>query len=244
MTFLDYYESTEALVELTYRGFQLTTDMPDIVRILKLGEAKGKEAAESAVPAQKEIDADFATLHAHSLLGLWGAFECFVEDVFKASIVDNSTLLLEEPFKKMKLPVDVFFTTESEFAEIVLTELGRTGSEKKIGVTQFEQILKTVHLDGAVPERVKDAVFLAQQIRHVWAHRGGTADSLFVSRFESRAEIGDKLNIGQDEFWRLARGLLMYSVVIMNRHFKRAGVKLMSHEQAGYEGVLAEVGLS
>ncbi|KIM15295.1 hypothetical protein QV65_24580 [Rhodococcus erythropolis] len=82
-----YSEGTEVLVHLTHDGFVSTVNTPEIYRALEMDEAMIEHAEWKAAHAQKEIDAGFSTLHAHSLLGLWGAFECLIEDIFKEAIM-------------------------------------------------------------------------------------------------------------------------------------------------------------
>lgn len=240
---LQYFKSTESLVHLTYTGFSRTAGVSDAHRILKSPQADIDRAEQDAVLAQREADGGFPTLHAHSLLGLWGAFECFVEDIFKATIKANPSLLGGGAFAKIKLPIDILFASDDERAETVLNELTRaTSSEKSIGVTQFERILGPINLGGAVPTRVKDAVFLAQQIRHVWAHRGGVADATFAERCPDRAQNGVKIQINSDEFYYLASGLSMYSAIIINRYFKAVDMGPVFRENIGFEGIFAELG--
>ncbi|AZI61357.1 hypothetical protein RQN9TF_09490 [Rhodococcus qingshengii] len=239
-----YYESTDALVRLTYLGFQRTTHVPEMYRILKGAQDVIERAEKEAERAQKEIDAGYPTLHAHSLLGLWGAFECLVEDFFKATIKADPGLLSGDAFAKIKLPIDILFASDDERAETVLGELTRaTSSEKSIGVTQFERILRPINLGGSVPTRVKDAVFQAQQIRHIWAHRGGVADATFVGRCPARAKTGEKVQMDTEEFFHLAGGLAMYSMIIVNRQWKNVGTEFLFTEASGYEGVFEEVGM-
>ncbi|KIM15294.1 hypothetical protein QV65_24575 [Rhodococcus erythropolis] len=86
-----------------------------------------------------------------------------------------------------------------------------------------------------MPAKIKNAVFRAQQIRHVWAHRGGTADATFVARCPDRAGIGDKLNMDATEFLHLMHGLHMYGWVIVNRHLRNIGEKPVTAACHGYE---------
>lgn len=242
---LTYQEGTESLIDLTYTGFGRALGIPKVQRIFDIEQDQIERAEQDAERAKKEIDAGFPTLHAHSLLGIWGAFECLVEDVFKATIKADPSLLSGEAFAKIKLPLDILFASDDDRAEAVLSELTRaTSSEKSVGITQFERILKPINLGGPVPARVKDAVFLAQQIRHVWAHRGGIADATFVARCPGRAQVGARIDMGMKEFFHLSNGLGIYSFVILNRQFKNVGTPFVIAESPGYEGVFEEVGMT
>jgi hypothetical protein len=195
--------------------------------------------------AEVEAQAGFPTLHAHALLGLWGAFERLVEDTFVALIVDQPELLESEPFAKVKLPMKAALSSGEERAQAVLYEVTRNaGADKKLGVNQFENVLKYVGMADVVPEKVSDSVFAAQQVRHVWAHRGGTADVQFVERCPKRANVGEKLMIEFEEFAHHMHGLHMYGWVIMNRHLKKIGEALVLNECHGYRGTWASIGVS
>lgn len=237
-TWVRYCEGTEALVHLTHDGLANTINLPEIYRIIGMEDARITQAEWKAEQAKKEIDAGFATLHAHSLLGLWGALECLIEDIFKASIRADMSLLTSSAFSKIKLPLDILFGPDGAREEAVLLELVRsTSSEKSVGITQFERILNPIGLGGEVPMKIKDAVFRAQQIRHVWAHRGGIADAAFVARCPDRAQIGDKLTMDSTEFLHLMHGLHMYGWVIANRHLRSIGEKQVAVACHGYKDV-------
>ncbi|MBS4104178.1 hypothetical protein [Tsukamurella paurometabola] len=195
--------------------------------------------------AEKELSAGFPTLHAHALLGLWGAFERFIEDVFVAMVVDSPEVLEGNWFAKLKLPLRIALSQGEERARAILLEVARTtGADSKSGVNQFENVLDYVGLDGATPKNVSDAVYRAQQIRHVWAHRGGVADAQFVSKCPDRASVGDKLMIDIAEFLTYMHGLHMYGWVIVNRHLVKIGEPAVLNECAGYKGTWAEFGLT
>lgn len=182
-TWTRYSSDTENLVHLTHEGLSRAAELPELYRDLDVDEENLKWVEWKAGVAQKEIDAGFPTLHAHSLLGLWGALECLVEDIFRESIKALPELLAGEALSKIKLPVSVLYGSEEERANLLLFELSRNlGADKRLGVGQFEVILDPINLGGAVPHKIKDAVFDAQQTRHIWAHRGGIADATFVER--------------------------------------------------------------
>ncbi|WP_445278017.1 hypothetical protein, partial [Streptomyces sp. DSM 41033] len=108
-------------------------------------------------------------------------------------------------------------------------------------MNQFEDVLAYVSLSGVVPENVKDSVFVAQQVRHVWAHRGGSADAQFVERCPGRAKIGEKLMMDIAEFSRYMHGLHMYGWIIMSRYLESLGERVIKRECIGYEGTWAMI---
>ncbi|ODR24327.1 hypothetical protein BHQ19_16855 [Mycolicibacterium porcinum] len=215
--------------------------LPELYRPLGMDEDEIRSAEWRAGIAQKEIDAGFPTLHAHSLLGLWGALECLVEDIFRESIKALPELLSGETLSKIKLPVSVLYGPEEDRANLLLFELSRNlGADKRLGVGQFEVILDPVRLGGGVPPKIREAILHAQQIRHIWAHRGGTADGQFVERRPGRARVGERVDMKADEFLPIMHGLHMYALVILNRHMKNLGRAAVAAHCPGYEGVLTD----
>lgn len=190
-----------------------------------------------AADARSEATAGFPNLHAHSLLGLWGAFECFIDDLVVAFIETDPIILQGVPFEKVKLPVSTLTITDTRLrSEAIYSEASRiTGADLAIGTTKFERLLKLVGLDGAVPKQISENVFLAQQIRNVWAHRGGKADSKFTERCSSLGfSVGDTVNMDFPFFSPLMHGLHMYSMVIINRYRSSKGLNLLSAACPGY----------
>lgn len=245
-SWVEYYEGTMNLVHLTYEGLSSMDFRVELGRVL--GEAddspKQLELKSKAAEAHKEIDADYPTLHAHSLLGLWGSLERLIEDIFIMSALHDPSIFDHEKLSKIRLPVRVILGADEDRAAAVLLEHARsTGADQKVGVGQFEALLKPLDLDGHVPRAVQDAVLLAQQIRHVWAHRGGIADARFVQHCGRRAEIGDTIQIGQQEFHHLAHGLQVYGLVVLNRHFGKLGKKYTTVTLPGFDGIWEEIGM-
>ncbi|SIM00928.1 Uncharacterised protein [Mycobacteroides abscessus subsp. abscessus] len=242
---IEYSEGTEDLIHLTHEGYRHVTLHPKTMEILGFSEEQIAGEKWKAARANKEVEAGFPTLHAHALLGLWGAFERFIEDVFVAAIVDAPESLEGERFAKLKLPLKVALSSGEERARGILLEISRsTGSDSKTGINQFESTLDYVGLSGVTPPNVKDAVFKAQQVRHVWAHRGGVADAQFVDRCPGRADIGDKLMMNMGEFGTYMHGLHMYGMLIINRHLANVSEPLVLSECRGYEGTWAQIGWS
>lgn len=236
----EYSDATEALVHLTHEGFRHVSIHPELRRLLGYTDEEIEGDKRKAAIANREIEAGFPTLHAHALLGLWGAFERLVEDIFVALIATRPDMLEGERFTKVKLPMRAALSSGEERANAVLYEVTRNAAApKKLGVNQFEDLLAYVSLSGVVPENVKDSVFVAQQVRHVWAHRGGTADAQFVERCPDRAKVGEKLMMGMAEFSRYMHGLHMYGWIIMSRHLESLGEPVIRRECTGYEGTWA-----
>jgi hypothetical protein len=243
-TWLRYAEAAEDLVHLTHEGLGRVLILPELYRILEANEGRIEQAEWKAGRAKREIDAGFPTLHAHSLLGLCGALECLVEDIVIASIKHDTGLLSSERFSKVKLPVSVMFGDDSvdRFTAIVTEAARATNADVAVGVTKYERLLDLVGLSGPVPRKVRDALYEAQQIRNVWAHRGGTADRRFVDACPHLGfEVGQRVDMSAEMFLPLMHGMHMYGVVLVNRHLDSRTLPHVSPECVGYEGCLSEL---
>lgn len=246
-TWTAYWRDAENVIHLTHEAFPYLDVRRKTVEALSPDPA-GADAHYiarlrwMADQAQLEIEAGFPIVHAHGLLGLWGAFESFVEDLVIALLAQDPSVLGEDAFARVDVPVSTLLLDGSARYRSILNEAQRKlGTELALGVGRFEHLLRLVKLDGPVPRRIRDAVYEAQHIRNVWAHRGGIADSKFVERCPSLGfEVGQRVDLDAGAFLRLQHALHMYTVVILNRARKNSGEALITAECDGYEGVLAE----
>jgi len=246
-SWVEYSHDTRLLVALTKEGLSRVHSMPKLMTILGSEEGDISVAKARADEAAKEIEGNFPKLHAHSLLGLWGAFESMVEDLFIARLSDHPALLNSEAFERIKIPVSLIATaSDSELHRSILDATSRNLNETRgAGITPFEGILRMVNLAGSVPGIVRDAVFEAQQIRNVWAHRGGRADPHFQTSCPSLGfALGDVVALNAEQFNRLSGGLDMYGIIILNRIQDERSEKRAEVDIPGFEGVLDEVPLS
>lgn len=236
-SWLTYSEGTESLVHLTHEGLSWALALPAAQRESGAPADVIAYADHMAKYARREMDSGFATLHAHSLLGLWGAFECFVEDIFLATLKNHPELLASEAFAKVKLPVaSLVLQDQDDRLRTLLSEVSRaSGSDLALGTTKFERLLDTVGLGGQIPDSVRKSTFSAQQIRNVWAHRGGLADARFVERCGSLGfGIGDKVNMPATVFLHLMHGLHTYGFVILDRVRVQHGEEPLRMACVGY----------
>ncbi len=239
-------------MHLTHDGFRMSQNTPELYEVLygDLPDPEGKhafmiqEAKRRASYAKRESQAGFPIVHAHALLGLWGALECFIEDSFLATLESETSILAEDPFRKIRLPVSMLLLgSEHERFRAILGEVSRaTDADLALGVSRFERLLRMVHADGPVPSRVRDSIFQTQQIRNVWAHRGGYADARFVERCPHLGfSPGQRIDLDPRRFLHYMHGFHMYGLVIMNRYLARYGRDRVESECVGYEGVWREL---
>ena len=249
--FAEYQLQAEIVVHTTHDGFYRIQSLPNILSALAAGaenpdqavkdQERIAEAKRKAEYATREMEAGFPLVHAHSLMGLWGALESFVEDIFVAMLEAEPALLSSEAFRKIRIPASVIAPgMERERYRVVLTEATRlANADLGSGVGRFDRLLAMVGLDGAVPRPIRDAIYNAQQVRNVWAHRGGVADPRFLEKCPGWQYVeGDRVDLAPDRFLLLMHGVHMYGLVIVNRYRVHFGQSYLVSECPGYEGVL------
>lgn len=241
-TWSKYADYVESLVHLTHEGFRFVLIEPQQLELLGADAHQIAAAKKKAELAQREVDAGFTMLHAHSLMGLWGAMECLVEDFFIHRLVSDPTLLASESFAKVKIPAAVVSQDPTAMAEAVLLEWARAqGSDLRGAPGRFERLLAPVGLAGLVPPQVGHALHRAHAARNVWAHKGGVADKRFVESCpEWGFRIGDRVVLTFEEFSPLMHGLHMYALVVVNRYRALCGHAPLISECVGFEGALGQ----
>ena len=175
---------------------------------------KGGEPAEYAIAAQHEIDQDFPLLRAHAIVGLWGAFEAFHEDLVTEWVRARPSALDSTAVMRLEVPVGQYELLDDAERSVFLVGLLRRelAVDRMPGIGQFSPLLKKVGIFGEVPEATRKDILEMQQVRHVWAHRGGVVDSRFLALCPWREDVsvGERLHVGQDDFNRFVFALSTY----------------------------------
>ncbi|PSR65868.1 MULTISPECIES: hypothetical protein [Nocardia] len=168
-----------------------------------------------------ELEAGLPLIFATNLIGIWGALESFVGDVFKISLRYRPDLLAGSAFKGVNLPVSVLANPEDDALYTAIYQKvlpPGTGAFEK-----FEDLLKDVDLRniGVDPE-VKKKLRAAHQIRNVWAHKSGIADSHFVTSCPYLPyKVGERVDLDQEAMGELAQAIVDYITLILQRLHKR-----------------------
>ena len=249
--FMSYMFQALGFITMTQRGAVVLTKLPraaEIVMKIKMPEEEKaideeriKEVKWAADLAESEIKNDFSLLHSHVLTGSWGALEGMIEDL-TISCMQHFPSILENPkITRVKVPLIEFQAmSEHDRLRFLVTELQRDlGLELKGGATKFESLLALVNLGGSVDKRVRDALFECQNLRNLFAHRGGVADRKFVANCPHLGYgVGDTVKLGNEDFSRSFFGLLTYGAIILNRCRTIEGMRLFDDDFPGFEGVL------
>jgi hypothetical protein len=251
--FMDYMFQVLGLIDLTRRGAGVLTTIPHALDVLMTTgkpseeemmsyEERKKSAKKTAELARSEIGNDFPLLHSHSLMGAWGALEGMVEDLAVSWLRHNPSALDHPKLSKVRVPfIEFQQMTDHERLRFLVAELQRDlGLELKTGATKFEALLAALGLGGTVDRRVRDAIFEAQNLRNLFAHRGGVADRRFVTNCPNlQYTVGDTVKIGDQDFTRNFFGLFAYGATILNRCRAIEGMPQPVFDFPGFEGVLS-----
>lgn len=254
-SFIEYMLQVVELIDLTRRGTTVLTMGPRMVDVLIETSGPGDDIAKyeerlndakyTANLAESEIKNDFPLLHSHALMGAWGALEGMIEDLAVSRIQHDPSILDEPKIAKIRVPLIEFQRmNDHDRLRFLVTEIQRElGLGLKSGATKFEPLLAFLGLGGTIDGRVRDAIFEAQNLRNVFAHRGGVADRKFVVNCPHlRYKVGDRVKIGDEDFSRSFYGLLTYGAIILNRCRTIEGMRLFDSDFPGFEGIMPTCG--
>ncbi len=244
-------EDSRRLTMLTYRGIEGVVALVDIGGILNEGKDEDSDDKAKSLKLKElsaaEIASDFPLLHAHAIMGEWGALECLIEDLVEAWVAFKPETLKMPAFSRVRVPLASFLAmSEGDRTKLLVSEVQRDLKvDLTSGATKFEKILDAVGLGGQVDPRVRDALYEIQNVRNVWAHRGGIADRRFVEscpRLDFKE--GEKVHIGKDRHARYMDALWVYAATVLNRCHKVLGLKPLRLEVPGFENAAGLSGSS
>jgi len=250
--FSEYAVDTIGLMQLTYIGIQQVHRLPQLVDILsppdeRLNEtetdaANRERRSENADLANKEIASGFPLLHAHSLMGLWGALEAMVDDLALLWLTTHSEVRGSAIFDRIKISVGSYerMSAHEQVAYLIEEAKSERRSAFSLGVGQFEGLLGELGLSGGVHERVRSLILEAQQTRHLMAHRAGRVDARFLSACPTTGySIGDDIRISRDKISEFIMAMTLYARTLRNRQRRANGEAPHLHGiPQDWEGVL------
>jgi hypothetical protein len=238
--FFDYTKQAHRLFHLAVHGIHILTTQDKLVEALVaydnvvrsqdaaegpsaevLSDAAEMEAArEEAVFARMEVESDFRRLRVHSLLDQWGALEVLVEDVIVAWLRNMPELLGSDEVARVRIPFGEFQQLDDDQRyKLLAQELTRDKKANlKAGATRFEMMLALVGLDGGVGDALRQDLWEANQVRNVFAHRGGLADRQLLKACPwISVRAGEPVPLGAAESNRYELAVIDYAMAIFIR---------------------------
>lgn len=160
-----------------------------------------------------------------TVVAIWSAFESSFDDFVKAFIMERPESLRDkEDISKVRVPMTQLFADGDEKAGVILDGI-KDAAAKGAGTRRCESILKYIDLSETVPKPIRDTVYQSQMVRHIWAHRVGVADAQFVKNAGGLGfKEGDLVAINTQQLIDYLSAIVLYAMIVMNRHRKLHGL--------------------
>jgi hypothetical protein len=244
--FFEYWEDSRRLLEVSMEGMSTLKSVPTLLKDIGALTAAVRAALPTHYGAEqkalisekhkrdadfseKEIKAGFPLLHAHTLVGAWGALEAAIEDMLVGILINEPEHLQDPGFSKIKIPLADYEALDKEDRmRFLLDEIGRSHPfSRKNGVDAFESLFELFLLSGAVNADVKAAIWEISHIRNVIVHRNSIADRRLVKNCPHlNIKAGEKVVITNQQLDRYGRALCEYVSAILCRLEERYGQDL------------------
>lgn len=251
----EYITEADRLLTLCMAGFGTLSQMAPLAEALEdleglSGDSESREGRDMedihqrAAFAQAEIDRGFPLLHAHTLVGAWGALESTILDFMVAWLLVNPAVLQRPDFKKVKIPLADFeaLDREERMRYVVDTVERDAGTQFKAGVTRFEGLLALIGLSGPVDDDTRKHLHEAFQLRNVIVHRAAIADRRFVEACPQLGyKVGEKVVISHEAWLKYRNAIYRYATAVIRRvtEYRKAQREAVSAEGTGQaEGAL------
>jgi len=248
--FLDYVQNETRLVELAANGIQMTVRQEHLSEALyNLGIAldQPKRSAASqladalvmAEVARREVEADFPLLHAHSLVGIWGALEALMNDVAVAWLTHRKALLKRIEFAAVKVPLAEFERMgTAERAQYLLDQFPRPPGVPG-GLPRLELLMEKVGLDGTLEDELRRTLIETHQVRNVYAHRGGIVDRKARAACPWRRDwkVDKPILVGHAEYSRYHHAVNTYAFELLVRAAAQFGVDIVARAESQAPGI-------
>jgi hypothetical protein len=224
----EYSREAVNLLSLSTSGIRRAVKVPAALKTLIRSEAltedgsewteaqrrRLQEAEADAKLAQREIDEDFPLLFAHAVVGQWGAFEAMMDNFLLLWLRENPESLKEPESVKIRVSAaDLTRLDHEQRTKLVLYELSKNlRVEFKLGVARFNELLDQLGLNVVADPAVRRDILEMQQVRHLWAHRGGICDAMFKDRCPwKETRLGERTKVTFEDFVRYMAATLEYN---------------------------------
>lgn len=209
-------------------SFTVVVESVDRANWRLLNEVLGFTAGKTYDAAKRHLDNGNQTLHVLFLLAAWGAFESFIESIPAALIGIEPDLISTPAFAKARGRAEREGLTGKAQLERVI-EIAVTNQKSALtpdGGGKYEDQLALVGLDGQIPRDLALALMEAQQVRNVWAHKGGRADTKLLNQCpDIGAALGEKITMRGDRLSRYVAAQNTYTTIVINRARTRYGLR-------------------
>lgn len=231
---------------MSMRGIHMLRAVPKAVEVLATTgpdpkkdqdfDTRMEKAQEIAKLAESENERGYPLLHAHTLVGLWAAFEAAIEDLLVGFLVNDPTILQNDEFSRVKIRLGEFELLEKEERMLfVLSEFERNhGVGRKHGADRFETLFEPFGLSGVLESQIKRDIREMHHMRNVLVHRGGKADRRIVEGCQWLGlSLGQEIKVTPEAMNRYGASLMKYVIEIMCRCRRKFGMSFRPGEKDG-----------
>jgi hypothetical protein len=237
LRFLAYWKESTKLLHSAMRGISMMRAMPNTLAVLIKTRPPNEhtdpdkdaqeiaEAKEAAAFAEKECKSEFPLMHAHTLVGCWGALQASVEDMLIGILLNEPGILGSKVFAKIRIPLAEFqVSEEDERMRIVIDELKR-GHGRRQGIDFFELMLQPFGLSGEVESETRKLFWEMHHVRNAIVHRNSFADRrLSHSCPWMGIEPGTRVVVSHNDLARYGGAMCRYVTDLARRLARRYDV--------------------
>jgi len=171
-----------------------------------------------AAEARGEIQSGFSMLHSQAAILLWSGLETLVKDYVVRSLMERPGLILEEPWSSLKVKIGDYEGADQEQKARFLVDEQSARTRTRGGIARFELMVEWVGLKGSVGSDHRAAIYELQQVRNVFAHNRGVADSMFCDACKHLGlQPGQPLTVSQVMFDKYSNASTSYVFELMLR---------------------------
>ena len=248
--FIQFVQETHRILLMSMRGISGLQAMPGLIRALAPVEACARdqqveshnddleEATQMAAFAKAEAESGFPLVHAHAIVGMWGALEALIDEVVSCWLVHVPELLQQDAILRIRLPLARFhLLDEEDRMGLVINELKREAKTAfKPGVAGFEDVLSMIGLGGPVEEEDRRALLEMRVVRNLWVHRRGVADRRAVDACPwADFAIGQRVQITHPLYHRYHDAIQNYVLTLINRVRRKIGLTEYGGEATAHD---------
>lgn len=175
---------------------------------------------EDKLLAEQYKNNEFAFLHSHATIHLWGSLEALVRTLLRNWLANVPAALQAEEVSRIKIGFAEYeaLSPSDRYLYILRQLEDKLGSPFKQGAGRFESLLKIFGLGGEVEAEDRKLLFELSNVRNVLVHNRGVADKRFVEACSYLGlKEGEPLVITSESFEKYTQAVYNYVMLLIQR---------------------------
>ncbi len=190
--FLNHIDRINKFLIITIAGVTRLPHLPNLfIALLDAEENEDihsnskqiEEAKQHAEFAKEEIENGFQLIYSQSLIGYWTSLEMLVKNFIVALLINNAKARSCQELKRIKIKFGEYEALDKidryNYIYDLLEE--SIGAKIKRGINRFEAVMKLFNLTSQVDSKTERYLFELYNIRNIFVHRRGIADTKIVN---------------------------------------------------------------